>query len=164
MYYSRRPSPAVQSFGREVRRLLRHELVREVFSPIQREFLGEMTDWYMRRSARVGGRLPDYVGQKLLHFIRSTGRAVDSGDRQATASFYYQYLDLVLQALRLMSGLFLGRSSSCSEQQQQCSICLCRRGGDWWYSQACGHRFHTKCVFTHFGFDDRCPLCRAEVL
>ena len=43
-----------------------------------------------------------------------------------------------------------------------CSICFedCKKKG---CELECGHRFHTKCIFTWLSKNDTCPLCRGEV-
>ena len=46
---------------------------------------------------------------------------------------------------------------------ETCSICMddCK---DKTCTLECGHKFHTKCIFTWFNKNNNCPLCRAEVI
>lgn len=45
---------------------------------------------------------------------------------------------------------------------ETCSICMDGCKGKT-CSLECGHKFHTKCIFTWFKKNNNCPLCRAEV-
>ena len=47
-------------------------------------------------------------------------------------------------------------------EDHDCSICFedCKKKG---CELECGHRFHTKCIFTWLSKNDTCPLCRGEV-
>ena len=44
-----------------------------------------------------------------------------------------------------------------------CAICQENQNSDVRsHTLECGHRFHIKCLLTHFRIDGRCPVCRAE--
>ena len=45
---------------------------------------------------------------------------------------------------------------------ETCSICMDDCKGKT-CTLECGHKFHTKCIFTWFKKNNNCPLCRAEV-
>ncbi len=66
--------PEVQSFGREVRRLLRHPLVRSA----ETEYLRQVTKMYMKRCMQTNRR-PAFIKRDILKLVRSTQRLVDRG-------------------------------------------------------------------------------------
>jgi len=45
---------------------------------------------------------------------------------------------------------------------ESCSVCFDDCTGKT-CTLECGHKFHTKCIFTWFNKNNNCPLCRAEV-
>jgi len=156
----RRPSAELQSFGREARRLLRHSAMREILSAEEREYASELTVWYLEKRFR-NPKLPAHMKRKIHQIVRSAQRSVDNC--ATPVAFYTEYSETVLSALRLLTGHFCGRTSP-MVPNSQCSICLCARGSNWWFSWRCGHYFHTKCIGAHACRDNRCPLCRAEFL
>ncbi len=150
--------PDLQSFGREARRLLRHTSL--ALSMDEREYLGDLTAQYVRTRLRRPS-LPKSISRHITQFVRRTQRSIDNDGHPA--GFHKEYSEMLLGALRLLTGHFCGQVSP-MYPTLQCSICLCLRGGRWWFSWDCGHSFHLKCIAPHIKQDNRCPLCRAEFL
>ena len=44
-----------------------------------------------------------------------------------------------------------------------CSVCLDQFGDKACCKLACGHNFHTKCIFTWVQKNNNCPMCRANI-
>jgi hypothetical protein len=148
-------SPEVQSFGREVRRLLRHPLVRSA----ETEYLRQVTKMYMKRCMQTTRR-PAFIKRDILKLVRSTQRLVDRGI-SPPPTFHSRYARMLEHAFDILMGYFVGRVPP-FYPDAECCICLCRRGGNWWLSPRCGHCFHTKCISALLWHDYHCPLCRIE--
>ncbi len=151
-------SPEMQTLLRELRRLLRHPLVREVVWANTRAHMLEATELLARRFTAIGER-PRFVKTKLHRMILGALRSAENGRMAWT--FENRYLKAVWNALRLLSGYFCGRT--CPEAEGHCSICLSRPGGEWWWNHTCGHSFHVNCIAASLEHDARCPLCRARI-
>ena len=151
-------SPEMQTLLRDLRRLLRHPLVREVVVGDARAHMLEATDLLARRFTEIGGR-PRSVKTTLHRMILGALRSAENGRRAWT--FENRYLDTVWKALKLLKGHFCGRI--CPEAEGHCSICLSRTGGEWWWLHKCGHSFHVNCIAASLEHDDRCPLCRVHI-
>jgi hypothetical protein len=156
----RPPSPELQSLARQIRQLMRNQLVRGVMTEPERMFLCDVTSWYLMEYSHAV-RQPVFLKKEILDLVRKTQRMVDNG--QSPNMFRFRFLKLLLRALRLMMGYFCGRRPPI-EPNTQCSICQFEHGGNWWFSRKCCHCFHTKCIAAHFFHDSRCPLCRVEFL
>ena len=149
-----------QPLRREVRRLFRHRLVRELFGVGELQNLGWsincLLDWIPRHP-----NLPVSMRKSLESMIRSTQRSVDEDD-VCPPDFNEKCTALVKSILCLQTGYFTG-VHICPIFNAECCICLhSSGGGHWWYSNACGHCYHVNCIANHLRHDTRCPLCRID--
>ena len=152
-----------QPFRREVRRLLRHRLVRELFDVGELRNLSCYINCFLDCIPRHPYQ-PLSMRRNLESLIRITQRSIDENDL-CPLDFNEKCTALVTSFLCLQTGHFTRFEVCPVNALEQCCICLHSRGGGrWWYSNACGHCFHVNCISNHLRHDTRCPLCRIELL
>lgn len=149
--------PSPQSLHRDVRRLLRQPLMSEVTDGSS--FMAETTRLFARRYVVVGNH-PHFALVELHSLVQRALRLVETGRRPWAV--YNQFCKYITQALILTKGLFCGHRRP-ELDGTFCTICQSDGPENWWHSMACGHHFHEACMFTHLGYDERCPLCRVKI-
>ena len=152
-------SRAMETLVENLRRLLKHKLMRDLIGFNARRYILTKTDLLARRFTEIGEK-PEFIMAKIRRIILEALNSVENGLEPLT--FEDEYTSAVYSALRLLfKGHFCGRT--CPEQGGRCAICLEKTGGEWWWLYECGHSFHVKCIAPCLELDSRCPLCRADI-
>ena len=149
----------MQTFTRDVRRMLRHSRTRVLLTDDDCSSLSRLTHMTARYFV-LRGNNPRFMMAKLLRIVEITLKSLKNGTAYMTYKGLKRFTALILHTNKLLMGSFGG---CFSQNECCCSVCLVHGRGQTWKSSLCGHRFHVKCISTHFfGYDTRCPLCRVE--
>ena len=154
-------TPEMHEFTRNVRRILRHSRTRILLTDEDCSSISQLTHMTAKFFV-LRGNNPRFMMAKLLRVVETILESIDNNNtHDVTIRGVKRFTSLLMHMKHLLLGSFFN-SRRTSSSSAECSICLVHGFGERWRSSLCGHCFHVQCISNHFGYDTRCPLCRAE--